>query len=189
MDTFTVDELAILYKYATPRERGLRLLTLTCGFGREELVSLQKNCIFLDEATHPIYGTSGSHTRAVRKKAAVFGAWQLWAETVAGIKWYLSQRPASASGSLLVTKEGRPLSEQTKGDNRNNKIPYMWNRLLDRVAKDHPQFAAKTGTRRLSFNKLKKTAITMIREDGGGEVAGIFVCHGTPVKCDVMFDL
>jgi site-specific recombinase XerC len=189
VQTYTVDELATLYQYATPRERVLMLLALNCGFGRAELVGLQKNCIFLDEESHPVYYTRGNHIRLVRPKTGVFGDWQLWGETVAGIKWYLSQRPQSASGALLVTKEGKPLAEQTKGNNRNNKIPAMWSRLQDRVSKDHPQFAAKSGNRRLSFNKLRKTGINLIRKAADGEIAGIFACHGTPVKSDNLLDL
>jgi hypothetical protein len=47
VDTFDLEELKILYRYATPLERALMLLGLNCGFGAAESGSLQLNQIFL----------------------------------------------------------------------------------------------------------------------------------------------
>jgi hypothetical protein len=38
----------------------------------------------------------------------------------------------------------------------------------------------------LSFNKLRKTAATLIRQIAGGEVAGLFLCHGQVVSDDLL---
>jgi hypothetical protein len=41
----------------------------------------------------------------------------------------------------------------------------------------------------LSFNKLRKTAGNLVRSMSHGEVAAVFLCHGTPVKSDELLDL
>ncbi|MBY0230955.1 MAG: hypothetical protein K2W96_16845 [Gemmataceae bacterium] len=46
-----------------------------------------------------------------------------------------------------------------------------------------------SGFRRLSFGKLRKTAINAIRDIAGGETAGVFACHGKPVPSDGLLDL
>ncbi len=43
--------------------------------------------------------------------------------------------------------------------------------------------------RSLSFGKLRKTAGNLIRLEADGEVAGAFLCHGTPVKSDDLLDV
>ena len=57
------------------------------------------------------------------------------------------------------------------------------NGLLKRVCKDYPEF------RRLSFGKLRKTASSLIRRFGDGETAGVFLCHGHPVRGDALLDV
>jgi hypothetical protein len=46
--------------------------------------------------------------------------------------------------------------------------------------KDFPTFP------QLSFNKLKKTASSELRKIAGGEVAGLFLCHGRVVEDDLL---
>jgi hypothetical protein len=41
----------------------------------------------------------------------------------------------------------------------------------------------------LSFNKLRKTAGNLIRAEAGGEVAAVFLSHGTPVRADELLEL
>ena len=48
--TYTVEQLAVLYDYASPMERLLMLLALNCGFGAAEVTSLQRSELFLDLA-------------------------------------------------------------------------------------------------------------------------------------------
>jgi DNA-binding NarL/FixJ family response regulator len=52
-----------------------------------------------------------------------------------------------------------------------------------------PKLEQRPEFKRLSFNKLRKTAINAIREIAGGEVAGVFACHGQPVQTDNLIDL
>ena len=48
---------------------------------------------------------------------------------------------------------------------------------------DYPDF------RTLSFGKLRKTAGNLIKRFSDGETAGVFLCHGTPVKTDALSDV
>ena len=54
---------------------------------------------------------------------------------------------------------------------------------MKRVRQDYPDF------RKLSFGKLRKTASSLIRRFGDGETAGVFLCHGHPVKSDRLLDI
>src|SRR5262249_15156479 len=85
--------------------------------------------------------------------------------------------------TLLVNRAGRRYDAPTKGNHTNLQIPNSWLHLSDRIRKDHADF------RRLSFSKLRKTAGNLIRSLAGGEVAGVFLCHGTPVKSDELLDV
>jgi hypothetical protein len=60
-----------------------------------------------------------------------------------------------------------------------------WENLLDTVQAqpEHEKF------RRLPFSMLRKTANDMIRKIAGGEVSGLFLCHGKPVKTDDLADI
>lgn len=157
-------EIATLFESALPFERLLLLLGLNCGFGKAEIETLQLSEIKFGEKTY---------IRRERTKTGAFGCWRLWPETVAGLRWYLDHtRPASNSGYVFLSKEGRPLYEQTKGHNPNQRIPNTWQRLIKRVRKDDAGFRA------LSFNKLRKTSSSWVRKHFGGEVTAIFLAHG-----------
>ena len=52
-----------------------------------------------------------------------------------------------------------------------------------RIQNDYPSFPS------LSFGKLRKTAANLVRQVADGEVAGIFLCHGSPVKSDDLIGL
>ena len=43
--------------------------------------------------------------------------------------------------------------------------------------------------RSLSFGKLRKTAGNLIRQFADGEVAGVFLSHGQPVRTDDLLDV
>jgi hypothetical protein len=182
VDTYTVDELATLYEYATPVERLYMLLALNCDFGNMEIATLQVKEIFFDY-THQSYPLSGNFIRKIRHKSGVYGEWRLWPETVAGLRWYLARRPQTKETVVFVSKLGKPISTPTPGNNPNRRIFNTWSKLCDRIAKDFPTF------RRLSFNKLRKTAANMVKRVSGGEVAGVFQCHGNPVRTDELSDL
>jgi hypothetical protein len=182
VDTYSLDELVMLYQYATGLERLLLLLGLNCGFGQAEIASLQTNEIYLDER-HPEYSLDGSWIRRIRFKTGVYGEWTLWDETVQGIRWMLERRGTQKEGALILTKEGRALTQPTVNNNRNNKIANCWNRLYHRILKGENDF------RRLSFNKLRKTAGDLIKRFSNGEIAGVFHCRGQVVPTDDLSDV
>jgi hypothetical protein len=182
VETYTLDELCTLYEYATPWERTLMLLALNCGFGRGEIESLTTDEVHL-RTPHSHYDRSGSWIKRLRFKSTVYAEWSLWNETVEAVEWLLARRGDTDQRALLLTETGRPLSEPTAGNNRNNKIPNAWGKLLGRIRKDHGEF------RKLSFNKLRKTAGNLVRQFADGETAFVFLSHGTPCKADDLLDL
>ncbi len=169
VQTYTVQELTLLYKYATDRERVYLLLGLNCAFARAECVSFRKDERKMD-ATPP-------RIIRMRRKTRVKGEYALWPETVEALKWNQQEqagydRPDNPFS--IITPKGDPLPE--------NGIANAWGRLLKRVAKDHPTF------RQLSFKHLRKTAGQFVRNMSDGETAGVFLSHGTPVKTDDLLD-
>lgn len=166
IERYKRDELVTLYQYATPWERLLLLLALNCGFGRAELSTLRR-----DEVR-------GKFVKRIRRKTGVYGEWYLWPETRKALEWWEKNRPSFDVPELLVTKDGNPFWKRTEGGNPNSKIANAFTRLLNRIRKDHPEF------RRLSFNKLRKTAGNIIRHLASGEIMRIFHSRGRPVLND-----
>ncbi len=206
VDTYDLNELQVLYHYATPLERALMLLGLNCGYGAAECGSLQFNQILLHQK-HPeaerigFYSTSAdSFIFKVRTKSLVYGEFWLWPHTVNAIKWLIARRKQQIittkgkqngtdiipkdDGLVFLSDDGRSFIEPTEGGNSNQRIPNLWrNGLIKRVTKDYPQF------RILSFGKLRKTAGNLVKRLSDGEVCGVFLCHGTPVQSDSLQDL
>jgi hypothetical protein len=168
VQTYALEELCTLYEYATPFERFFMLLGLNCGFGQAEIATLQ-----LTEIRE-------GHIKRLRYKSRVYGEWKLWPQTVQAIEWAMKRRPATNSPYLVLTRKGCPLAELTKGNNRNTKIANAWTTLLRRIRKDD------AGFRKLSFNKLRKTAGDLVRELADDETASMFLCHGQTVADDLL---
>ena len=193
VQTYTAEELKLLWKYATPFQRLLMLLALNCGFGRGEIASLEMADVHL-RRSHPHareVGHKGSESESwifrMRQKTGVYGEFKLWPETVSAIDWWLRERQAIAAAAdvttLLVNRNGRRYDALTKSRHPNYQIANRWCGLTQRIQADHPEF------RSLSFNKLRKTAGNFVRAESHGEVAAVFLCHGTPVKSDELLDL
>jgi hypothetical protein len=191
--TYTLDELKTLHEYATPLQRLFMLLALNCGFGRAELASLNASEVYL-RSPHPhatLVGIPASAADSwilrIRQKTGVYGEWGLWPETVVAIDWWLRQRASIEVGAgvdtLLVTGTGQRYDTPTRGNHPNYQIPNSWFALTERIRKDDLEF------RKLSFTKLRKTAGNLIRKVAGGEVAGVFLSHGTPVPADRLLDV
>ncbi|CAN5246052.1 hypothetical protein BH11PLA2_BH11PLA2_22190 [soil metagenome] len=87
----------------------------------------------------------------------------------------LSLPNAKELSTLLVTEKGQRFDEVTAGNNPNFQIQSLWASLTTRIRKKVPEF------RELSFNKLRKTADSLIRSKAGGEIASVFLCDGSPV--------
>lgn len=190
--TYGLEELCLLYRYATPIERLLLLLGLNCGFGTAEVGTLRLNEIAL-RTQHPFEHLlldykppeDLSFIRRVRGKTGVFGDWKLWSATTTGVEWAMARREQIDNTDLpflLLTEKGKSYFGQTKAGNRIQRIPNIWASLVKRVGDDHEGF------RKLSFGKLRKTGANLIRQFSDGEVSGIFLTHGQPVKSDDLAD-
>ena len=64
----------------------------------------------------------------------------------------------------------------------NQNIPNHFLRLIKRIKEDGNDIS------NLSFGKLRKTATDLIKRFSDGEIAGVFDCHGSPVKTDSLSD-
>jgi hypothetical protein len=194
VSVFTLDELVLLNQHATPLERVFLLLGLNCGFGIAEVASLQLGEIQLlppnDDSHQAQSGSSvistKSYIKRVRRKSKVYAEFLLFPQTAQAIEWALKRRlkngPVDASSPLLVNEAGQPYDTPTAAGNASQQIPNNFRDLVTRVN------ASGSQIRTLSFNKLRKTAGDLIRRFGDGETAGIFLCHGKPVKSDELLD-
>ncbi len=194
VETFTIEELELLMRYGQPLDRLLLLLALNCGYGRAESASLLVGEVQLFKGHTPEqiemlqYSTTDadSFIKRVRRKSRVYGEHILYPITVMGIQWALNQREQfpdfSPQARLLLNKKGVPFDRPTVGGNENRSIPNRFGRLIKRIQDDGQTI------RNLSFGKLRKTAAQLIDSHSNGEVAGVFQCHGQPVRTDHLLD-
>ena len=167
VSTYTKEELKTLWEYATDTTRVLMALALNCGFGIKEIGTLTRTEV------------QDGFIKRIRWKSKVYGEWKLWPVT----RELLAAISPNGTKWVLVTRNGRPLVEPTKSNFTGAYIPNRWATLLKRIRLDHPSF------RKLSFNKLRKTAGNLIRQASDGEISGIFLCHGQAVKTDDLADV
>lgn len=192
---YSLDELVLLSKYATPLERLFLLLALNCGFNRAEIASLLIGEVFIHQPHDPHYQEmlgfqmtpSDSFIKRVRRKSGVYGEHLLYPQTLQGIDWALANRRRLAGfgpeEKLLINDKGQPYDKPSKSGNANQQISNRFGDLLTRIKDD------KNTIRKLSFGKLRKTAGDLIRRFSDGETAGVFLCHGQPVETDSLADL
>lgn len=162
VETYTKDELAILWQHASHFERRHLLLALNCGFSISEIGSLDWSEV------------EDGHIKGLRPKTKVYGEFKLWDMTRQALG------TPKKKGPVFVTESGLSLIARTEGNNVSAKIPAAWYRLLRRVCKHHPEF------KRLGFHHLRKTAGNEIRRLADGETMGVFLRHGKPVKTDAL---
>lgn len=160
VETYSKEELGILWQHASHFERRLLLLALNCGFSISEIGNLDWNEV------------EDGYIRGLRPKTKVYGEFKLWKMTRQALG------EPKKKGPVFVTEGGLSLIAPTKGNNPCAKIPAAWYRLLNRVKKHHPEF------KRLGFHHLRKTAGNKIRTLSDGETMGVFLRHGKPVKSD-----
>jgi hypothetical protein len=189
VDTFDVDELKKILPATQGISRAMLLLGLNCGFGAGECGTLTLGEVYLFQA-HPKAAKIGwrengkdSFIRRIRRKNSVYGEFLLWSETVGSLRWLTERRQrlgnATKDSSLFVAENGEAMYKLTEGGNSGQQFPNMWNRIVANIP----------GMRTLSFGKLRKTAGDLIRNVAGGEVSGVFLCHGKPVKTDDLADV
>jgi hypothetical protein len=192
---FTLDELILLNKYATPLERVFLLLGLNCGFGVAEIATLTIGEVHLLQAHSARHQeilnfqstTRDSFIKRVRRKNRVYGEFLLFEQTVEAIQWLLKRRYTQPNPTpdapLLLNDRGEMYNKPTKGGNRNQQIPNRFAALRRRIRDDNNEISEH------SFGKLRKTAGDLIRRFADGEVSGVFLCHGQPVKTDDLADV
>jgi predicted DNA-binding protein (UPF0251 family) len=165
--TWTIKEATTLYKYATPIERVFFLLGLNCAYGADQSGRLRASEVIFASDTR-----KHSRIKRIRFKRMVPSRHVLWKATEQGLKWALERRSnAAPDGPLLVNSKGKAYFRKTTAGNQSQAIPRLWNCLLDRVQKDHPEF------RRLPFNTLRDTSSTWIRRLAGAETASLHLAH------------
>lgn len=182
--TYTEDQLAVLYKYATPWERLLMMAAICGGYGAAELTTLAIDDLHLNPNGH-------SYIKRIRGKEVTYGEHWVCPELRIALEWALDRRKAMTTAStgkditwkpsskLILRESGEPLCKVTPAGNTSNKAANTWTgKLFERVKKDHPDFP------KLSFGKLRKTASNWVRRYGGGEMARLFTMHGSTVEND-----
>lgn len=195
--TYTVAELAILNEYANPFERFLIVCGLNLGFKRMECSTLRAGEICLGrkhEFARYInfdFKDDDSFVRRLRTKTEVFGEWILWPLTVQAMEWVSSRRmqqthimsgdgegraiPSTPDSVVFLNDRGHSFTKPTKSGNANNQLTNAWNRLLRRVRQDYKDFNC------LPHESLRDTAANWIRSEFDGEVAEVFLAHGSPL--------
>lgn len=195
-DIFTLDELVLLNRYATPLERCLLLLGINCGFARAEIASLTVGEVVLRTAHHPRHQEilqfestdRDSFIKRYRRKTNVCGEYILFPQTVAAVEWALARRRQHPNycpeARLLVGSSGEPYDKPTSGGNPNMQIPNRFSALIRRIQKTEE---GKDFTRR-PFKILRKTAGDLVRRYSDGEVAAVFHSRGQVVRIDDLAD-
>ena len=197
--TYTVEELTVLNQYAIPIERFLLLCGLNLGFKRMECATLRVGEIHLrtlhDYSKYITFEFSkgDSFVRRLRTKTEVYGEWILWPWTVKAMEWVLNRRrhqthitkgdgkgreiPFSPTSLVLLNDSGHSFTKPTESGNPNHQITAAWTRLLNRIRKDE----GKENFPWLPHESLRDTASDWIREEFGGELADVFLAHGSPL--------
>jgi predicted DNA-binding protein (UPF0251 family) len=167
--TFTLEELCILYKYATAFEKAFMLVGLNMAFAESECNSFRWDELDSQNDRRLV--------RRIRRKSGVYGEFSVWDATWEAMQWFARQRNSNKQHSwVFLGENGKPLSEQ--------RVYKTWNNLLDRVQGDHPSF------RRLSYKFLRKTAAQLMIDqcDADEVTVALFHCRGKPVPLDFHAD-
>ena len=186
--TYSVEELAVLNRHATPLERLFLYVALNCGMGAAELGRLRLNDFRFDQK-HEFAEQLGFHSteedsfiRFLRPKTSVFGEWLLWAETVEMVRWGFARAEEIGHDLLFISEEGRPWYNERANRNPQAKFTNVLNTLIRRVKKSDPDF------RRLAFGTLRDTLPNLLRRNYSSEMASICLAHGSTYKGDSLLD-
>jgi hypothetical protein len=99
VQTFSRDEIATLWQYATPLERVFLCLGLNCGFNISEISTLREDEIH-----------DGHTVKRLRHKSKVYGQWKLWPITQAAVRWAVERKAHLGIHSPLVLTTDSGLS-------------------------------------------------------------------------------
>lgn len=193
--TYSVAELASLFKHAIPIERLVMCWCLNCAHGAAEFGRVDWGDVFFDQE-HPWRkkglridtSQEDSWCGFIRPKSDVLGWWLLWPETMTLLRWWRSEwvrtfgREPANSDRILLTKEGKNLYRDHSGNGQTG-FANMWDRLLRRHRK------AATEQEKLEQTLPFGTLRDQLPDWLGGEqtkalVASVALCHGIPHKGD-----
>ncbi len=193
IETYSIKELALLYKYAIPFERLLLVWGLNCAHGAAEFGRVEWEDLCLNQE-HPWRrqglaletGEADSWCGFIRPKSDVLGWWLLWPETVGLLAWWRGEtnrhlhREPIPGQRVLLTKTGSSLyRDETR--NAQTGFANAWSRLLDRVQENEGQGSI----RRLAFGTLRNQLPDWLGgEQARAVVASVALCHGIPHKGD-----
>ena len=193
--TYSVVELASLFKHAIPFERLVMCWCLNCAHGAAEFGRVDWGDVFFDQE-HPWRkkglridtSQEDSWCGFIRPKSDVLGWWLLWPETMTLLRWWRSEwvrtfgREPADNDRILLTKEGKHLYRDQSGNGQTG-FANMWTRLLRRHRK------AATEQEKLEQLLPFGTLRDQLPDWLGGEqtkplVASVALCHGIPHKGD-----
>lgn len=149
------ESLKALTKHYTPEEIGV--LWKFALPSERMLILLGLNFGYAQQEIidmHP-EDVAAEEVAAIRGKSGVFGKWAVWPET----------RELAATEFARIPK-------------RRQHIANRWNKLMNRVRKDIPDF------KELSFKWLRKTGASLIRKVSTGEIASTYLSHGEAAATD-----
>jgi len=193
IQTYSVEELTLLYKNAVPQDRFYLVWCLNCAHGAAEFGRVEWEDIFLRQE-HPWrkQGLNVETSEAdswcgfIRPKSDVLGWWLLWPETIQLLEWWRADvaknlgREPTDNQRVLLSDVGTSLyRDQTR--NAQTDFANRWGRLLARTHRNE----GKTAVRSLPFGTLRNQLPDWL----GGEqaraiVASVALCHGIPHKGD-----
>jgi hypothetical protein len=192
-DTYSVEELAILNRHATPVERLILHLGVNCAMGAAELGRLRANDFLLfhkhEHASRLNFNSTeaDSFLRTLRPKTTVFGEWLLWPETVQMVQWGIARRKKITGfgpDALLLASESGASWYSEGSKNPQVRFTNVWNDLIRRVRKEKEH----EGFRRLPLGTLRDTLPDIIRHRYGDELASLCVAHGNAFAGDSLLD-
>jgi hypothetical protein len=185
--TYTVEQLTVLNKHATPLERMALYLGLNCALGAAELGRLVIDD-FIFHRPHEFAGRLEFHSseedsflRYFRPKTVVFGEWLLWSGTVPMVRWGVDRTKRLGAKQLFVWDTGKAIYDETM-TNAQMGFANLWDRLIKRVRKSDPDFP------RLPFGSLRDTLPDLIRLRYSDSLASLCLSHGSPSKADNLLE-
>ncbi len=195
VNLFQLEELVALNRYATPTERLYLMLGLNCGFGPKEIATLTIGECFLNQGLpkdeQELFDfpttTDQSFVSLVRNKTTIVGKYLLFAQAAEMVRWSmqhrLSQPNPAPDQPLILSQAGTPLDKRSKKGNPSRLVANAFARLKERC-----EFNSQPVSN-LPFKCLRKTAGDLIRRFSDGEISGVFLLHGSPVKRDKLSDV
>lgn len=161
---YTIQQLAILNKYATPLERVFLLLALNCGYGADQSGRLK--------LSHIQWESNRPYIKRIRRKKKVKSCHLLWQQTFEGLQWAKGNRPLKCESDWAIVKaDGTGYWRKTAGGSRARDIPKRFSDLVKRVREDIPDFPW------LGFNALRDTSINLVRRLSNEELASTHAAH------------